>query len=170
MKNINVPFLVVVLSLVCLSGCKKDGPGDDDPCESVMCHNGDCIDGSCQCDPGWAGTACDYSILQGEYAVSEVQYPGGATVSYTVSIYLYEAYPANFNISNLGDDLESITIEPDSLNPTTNLVVPYQDYTFMHYIQGSGTINTTSTPITMTITYRVTPSIIGNRVATLTKL
>lgn len=30
-----------------------------DPCDDVICNNGDCIDGTCACDPGFEGVNCD---------------------------------------------------------------------------------------------------------------
>lgn len=33
-----------------------------DPCDNVICVNGDCIEGDCLCDEGWEGINCDQRI------------------------------------------------------------------------------------------------------------
>jgi|GEM_PF-949379 len=49
-----VAFLIMTLGLV-FASCQDD----DDPCEDLNCFNGGiCVDGVCDCPPGYVGTNC----------------------------------------------------------------------------------------------------------------
>jgi len=48
-----LPVMVILLSLLAITSCKKD------PCKKVDCNNGTCVDGDCVCNPGFMGAACD---------------------------------------------------------------------------------------------------------------
>ena len=51
-------FLGFIFSLFLLySSCEKE-PEVIDPCENVECAYGNCIEGKCNCDPGWMGDDC----------------------------------------------------------------------------------------------------------------
>jgi len=50
MKNL----LFIFLSIFLIAGC-----GESDPCDDIVCFQGDCINGACDCDPGWEGPSCD---------------------------------------------------------------------------------------------------------------
>lgn len=51
----HLPLLLILLSgLAYMVSC-----GGEDPCESVVCVNGDCLNGKCECDEGWTGEKCD---------------------------------------------------------------------------------------------------------------
>lgn len=50
MKNTIFTGLVLLMFLV-YNSCK-------DPCDDVVCKNGVCVEGSCNCDPGWMGEDC----------------------------------------------------------------------------------------------------------------
>lgn len=47
-------FVFICCTAVFASSC-----GAGDPCETLDCVNGDCIDGSCDCETGWEGELCD---------------------------------------------------------------------------------------------------------------
>ena len=47
-----------------------------DPCEEIVCVNGDCNDGSCACEEGWTGELCDqrdYNFI-GSYRLHLLRY------------------------------------------------------------------------------------------------
>jgi hypothetical protein len=55
MKN-NIQIFAGMLALGFMfltAGC-----GENDPCEDVQCNNGTCIDGACDCAPGYSGSDC----------------------------------------------------------------------------------------------------------------
>jgi hypothetical protein len=45
--------LVMALGLLVGTGCFQK-----DPCKNVDCNNGNCVDGTCECDPGYSGSDC----------------------------------------------------------------------------------------------------------------
>ena len=56
-------FFIFLLSILLCNSCK-------DPCKSVNCNNGDCVDGTCVCDFGWTGDNCEIeraSLYKGFY-------------------------------------------------------------------------------------------------------
>lgn len=53
--NLKYILLVLLLFLVACGGNDKV----DDPCLDIICENGDCVDGVCDCDSGWAGENCE---------------------------------------------------------------------------------------------------------------
>ena len=48
-QSISTLFLIGVLSLL---SCKKD------PCDTIVCTNGYCVNGACDCFPGYSGPSC----------------------------------------------------------------------------------------------------------------
>jgi hypothetical protein len=64
-------LLIICLVLAwSLSGCRPD------PCETVVCQNGGtCVDGSCQCTPGFRGPSCEF--------FEQIQLTGTYSVAYT---------------------------------------------------------------------------------------
>jgi hypothetical protein len=54
MRRIETIFTLVLLALsLSFSACTKD------PCKDVSCSHGTCIEGACQCEPGYSGSNCD---------------------------------------------------------------------------------------------------------------
>lgn len=52
MKHFQITFCALLaLCLLVGTGCK-------DACEGVSCTNGQCVDGNCECNPGFTGTDC----------------------------------------------------------------------------------------------------------------
>jgi hypothetical protein len=44
---------LILISTLWLSGCESNNP-----CNDVVCINGDCINGQCDCYPGYSGPSC----------------------------------------------------------------------------------------------------------------
>lgn len=54
MKKIQITLTISLLSLLIVSSCK------DEPCDDVVCqNNGICIEGVCDCPPGFEGEFCE---------------------------------------------------------------------------------------------------------------
>lgn len=49
-------FQITLCALLAL--CLLVGTGCKDACEGVSCTNGQCVDGNCECNPGFTGTDC----------------------------------------------------------------------------------------------------------------
>jgi len=63
--------ILLIISLFLFS-CSSD------PCEGINCVNGFCVDGTCQCDEGYAGTLCDeLPCANGTYENGKCQCPEG---------------------------------------------------------------------------------------------
>lgn len=69
MKILKLSILVLTLNLL-FAACSTD------PCEDVVCVNGDCIDGTCDCVEGFEGVNCDKAIFNpvGNYILSRLSY------------------------------------------------------------------------------------------------
>lgn len=48
MKNV----ILSLFCILCIASCSKD------PCKDIVCSNGDCINGVCDCDTGYEGPSC----------------------------------------------------------------------------------------------------------------
>lgn len=70
--NIHLSTISAILfCLLLTSACSSD----PDPCEGVVCINGDCIEGICACEAGYEGTDCTLGSIQGAYQMSTHFFP-----------------------------------------------------------------------------------------------
>ena len=128
MKNtkLNFLFTAAIAALVFLSGCKN-------ACKDVDCNNGTCVDGTCTCDAGYQGTACDVmhnAKFVGVYALVQSCDTNGSTSSYDVTITASATNPSSITLFNIeeeptpgingviNDDGVSFTIAPQSIGTT----------------------------------------------------
>ena len=44
----------------------------EDLCEAIVCDNGDCVDGICDCEPGWHGENCDEVMIPSTTILSDL--------------------------------------------------------------------------------------------------
>lgn len=71
MKN-----LIILLLILTIAACKKA-----DPCETAICYNGGtCVNGACNCPPGYSGAHCENTIVYGCTDPSASNYNPSATV------------------------------------------------------------------------------------------
>lgn len=59
MKQVNslLTIFVIILSLIAVNSC-------GDPCKDINCNNnGTCVEGDCNCDPGYSGPLCSIQDL-----------------------------------------------------------------------------------------------------------
>jgi len=50
-------YFLIITALVMLNSCS-----DDDPCDGIVCVNGNCINGGCECDDGYTGLDCSNEL------------------------------------------------------------------------------------------------------------
>jgi len=64
MRSSGILLFTLVLIFFTAS-CSKSDPDDivKDPCKGVVCVNGNCIEGICECDFGWTGDDCSVTIV-----------------------------------------------------------------------------------------------------------
>ena len=58
-------FALAIMPTVLTSGCA-------DPCKKVTCVHGTCINGICDCNPGWDGAACQHQAVPKKMTVTSV--------------------------------------------------------------------------------------------------
>tara|TARA_B100000575_G_C23019414_1_gene587034 strand:+ start:267 stop:851 length:585 start_codon:yes stop_codon:yes gene_type:complete len=56
-----------------LSSCTEDGKSILDPCAGITCENGECINGDCDCDPGYSGPSCANELRPVSIILTRVQ-------------------------------------------------------------------------------------------------
>ena len=152
-KNQNLLFFILLVAgTFFMPACNKDA------CKDVNCGaNGICIDGTCECDPGYEGTNCEIESrakFLGTWTANDNCTSSG-TPSYIVTISTSTTNAQSVRIANFWDAFQNAvnaTITGNTIN------IPLQepdndDFT----VSGSGTINGN----TITLTYTVTDTSVG---------
>ena len=49
----NVKYLILLLALCSFNACSNE-----DSCDEIICINGNCNNGACECDEGFTGIDC----------------------------------------------------------------------------------------------------------------
>ena len=128
MKKMKFGFFGAMALSVALSfaGCT-------DPCKDVVCNNGTCVDGDCECDNGYEGVDCGVKFnakFHGTYNLAETCDTSGSD-AYAVSVDSSSTDPAKANITGLyrepqgtvvvsiGTDGVSFTIPVTDIGPGT---------------------------------------------------
>ena len=63
--RISCTLLFSIMMVFLVGSCRKSDPDDivKDPCEGVICVKGNCVEGVCNCDFGWAGDDCSVTVV-----------------------------------------------------------------------------------------------------------
>jgi len=59
---------LLFIAVLVIAGC-----GEDDPCEDVVCGQGICVEGTCECPEGYEGASCE--------TLEKVKYFGAYTIT-----------------------------------------------------------------------------------------
>lgn len=143
-----VLFLFISLTAIAfLSRCKN-------PCKGISCLHGDCVDGTCVCEPGYSGLHCDTRATHkfaGEFSLSEdCNSPGSNPYNCTILESSVDSSQLVFaNLFNGGIEVTATVDESGS-----GFTIPGQDYG-TGTISGSGTINSSADVITMNYTVNI---------------
>lgn len=162
MKNIKFAlFGMLALGLIAFQGCK-------DACADITCLNGGtCVEGDCVCADGFEGTDCGTKSVTkfvGNYNTNEICSTGN--YSYSSELQASASNDLRMIITNLYELGENVTAELDA-GSTTSFTIPSVTIQGLT-IQGTGSINTDGT--TVTINYTVNDgSQTDNCVSTFTK-
>ena len=119
MKHIQFNFwATLLLGVMLFMGCS-------DPCKDLTCEKGKCVDGLCECDPGYEGVTCNTARnakFTGNYTLNEACSASGAVGPYQVAVTAVSSNPTEVNFASLwstpgnvvvgivGDDGLSLTI------------------------------------------------------------
>ncbi len=135
-----------------------------DSCDTTKCGFGTCLDGTCECDLGYEKdsdgncTIASRDKFLGNYTVNETCSNSGTATPYPVGIIagtavnevkmngVYGPVATGGFVNSVIAKIEGNTITIDRQQPDND----------KFYITGSGTINTTSSPVKITVQYTVT--------------
>jgi PKD repeat protein len=119
---------------------------------SPACVNGQCVSGTCDCDPGWMGPACDQHInakFDGTYTLTETCTMTGAdTYTITITPSSTNFLQATFNglyrepfpvVADLDSTGTNFTIAPTNIGPGT--------------LQSAGTCSANASGSSINVTY-----------------
>ncbi len=151
-------YITFILTLF-LASCKTN------PCKEVYCYNGGvCFDGVCRCPEGFSGDFCEIAdtnasithcnpiinCLPGTYeAVESCTFAGNKFYYLNISPSTQQTNYIVF--SNLGGDLGP---QIQGILNGLDISIPLQNNGNTTY-QGYGSIDTTSTPIKLSLTYQI---------------
>lgn len=114
-----------------------------DPCSSISCQAGQCVEGICECDSTHYGDRCQNAFVDlyaGTYQSNESCVGGNHTYGSTITV----AGQDLIAISGLYDQAYTITAEIDSIS----FSIPTQSFG-ADQISGSGNLDTTQHQITL---------------------
>ena len=73
MKVRTISFVLIGLSMAFTPGCSKDDDNSTDPCQGILCYNGGvCINGLCDCPPGYVGGDCSQQDVPSKIIISKI--------------------------------------------------------------------------------------------------
>lgn len=135
-------------------------PACGDSCDTTKCGNGECLDGTCECDPGYEKdkdgncTVEARTKLIGSFSTSE-QCSGDPTAfPYDITIQT-GTNAQDIKIFNFYDSFKTSAVNA-TVNGTT-ITIPIQTPVIGGDLEvsGSGTIDATATPVKFTLAYTV---------------
>ena len=139
--------------------------GEDDPCADKDCGSGICdLDGNCNCDPGYEYDAeglCNVvsrDKFVGNYTVNETCSNSGTATPYPVGItagasITEVALSGFYGPVSGGGFVAAVQATINGSEITIERQEPDNDNFF---VEGSGSIDASKTPVVITITYKVT--------------
>ena len=65
-----VTFLIICVSALFFHSCNDD---TIDLCDGIVCVNGSCVSGDCDCDEGWTGSSCSDQITPSLIEVTAIK-------------------------------------------------------------------------------------------------
>jgi hypothetical protein len=134
-----------------------------DPCKDVTCLNGgECVEGICACAAGYEGTDCGTAFnskFAGSFTVNETCTPSGPASGYVVTITASTSSATGLTFTGLYETPGAAVTGTVNANSSTGFTIARQALSGTALdIEGSGTINTTASPVTITMTTAVFPT------------
>lgn len=131
-----------------------------DPCKDVVCVNGECVEGDCVCDTGYEGTDCGTAInakFAGTYNLTETCSPSGAAGPYAVTVTASSTDPSTITFTGLWEEAQATATA--TVSGSTNFTIEKATFSTGGWeIDGSGSINTSNSQITISYNIYTTGS------------
>lgn len=88
-----------ILLVILISGCKQD------PCDTRVCENGSCVNGICECEPGYEGVRCELAERDKFLGEFRAVYTGCVATSpnHVVTVEVAPDNASQVRVLNLGD-------------------------------------------------------------------
>ncbi|MEM7655838.1 MAG: hypothetical protein AAF399_06895 [Bacteroidota bacterium] len=147
MNSVDIRFrisflLFLMLGLVLLANsCRED------PCEGITCQNGGiCLDGNCDCIPGFIGDFCQFFDPRQYFGTYRAEYTNCVSTNENHRVLIEEVAnnPGNLAIINLGDyACPSGEFRVEAEISGNSLTIPEQEVdcgVIVYTIAGSGTL------------------------------
>lgn len=121
MKNLFAFTIMMSTIALTFSSCSEEVA---DPCDGIVCVNGDCVNGNCDCEQGWSGSDCSTQLTPTSMSITSIKitrFP--ATDSNGAGWDLFDGPDVYVQITGAGGVIGIETGYIENANPQ-------QDYTF----------------------------------------
>lgn len=69
--KLSFAILAIGTMSMLFTSCAKEE--DADPCDTIVCVKGDCVNGTCDCDEGWSGSDCSNQITPSKIKITGIK-------------------------------------------------------------------------------------------------
>ena len=68
----SLKYITLAVLFITISSCQKDEIAQIDPCDGMVCTNGSCIDGECDCEVGYTGSNCSSEKIPSKIILTDI--------------------------------------------------------------------------------------------------